>query len=197
LKTLVLFDFDGTLTKKDSLLHFVKFAVGSFRFYVGLLLLSPTLLGLKMKWIKPQAAKEKLIYFYLKSFKKAQLQEIVENYTRTKLLNIFRKTALERLLWHKEQKHEIYVVSASAELWLAAWCKNENISLIATKLAFDNEKLMEKFATPNCNGEEKVNRIKQEIDLQQFDTIFAYGDTEGDILMLSLAQKPHFQYFKD
>jgi phosphatidylglycerophosphatase C len=197
LKTLVLFDFDGTLTKKDSLLHFVKFAVGSFRFYVGLLLLSPTLLGLKMKWIKPQATKEKLIYFYLKGFKKAQLQEIAENYTRTKLLSIFRKTALERLLWHKEQKHEIYVVSASAELWLAAWCKNENIGLIATKLAFDNEKLIKKFATPNCNGEEKVNRIKQEIDLQQFDTIFAYGDTEGDILMLSLAQKPHFQYFKD
>lgn len=171
--------------------------MGNFRFYLGLLLLSPTLLGLKMKWINPQAAKEKLIYFYLKRFKKKQLQEIVQHYTRTKLLSIFRETALERLAWHKEQKHEIYVVSASARLWLAEWCKNENINLIATDLEFDNEKLMKKFATPNCNGEEKVNRIKQEIDLQQFDAIFAYGDTEGDRPMLSLAQKPHFQYFKD
>lgn len=150
-----------------------------------------------MKWINPQAVKEKLIYFYLKRFKKKQLQEIVKNYTRTKLPTIFRKTALERLKWHQEQQHDIYIVSASAELWLAIWCKNENISLIATKLAFDNEELMKQFATPNCNGEEKVNRIKQEIDLQQFEVIFAYGDTEGDIPMLSLAQKTHFQYFKD
>ncbi len=197
MKTLVLFDFDGTLTKKDSLLHFIKFAVGNFYFYVGLLALSPTLLGLKMKWISPQTAKERLIYFYLKIFKKKQLQEIVENYTRTKLPSIFRKTALERLAWHKEHQHHIYIVSASAALWLEAWCRNENIGLIATDLAFDNERLMKKFASPNCNGEEKVNRIKREIDLQQFDCIFAYGDTEGDMPMLSLAQKTHFQYFKD
>jgi len=197
LKTLALFDFDGTITKKDSLLHFIKFAIGSIRFYIGLLVLSPTLLRLKMQWLNPQVAKERLIYFYLKNFTISQLQEIVEIYTHSTLQNIFRKTALERLTWHKAQGHDIYIVSASPELWLAEWCKNENIGLIATKLAFKNGKLIEKFASPNCNGEEKVNRIRQEINLQQFDYIFAYGDTKGDFPMLSLAHKTHFQYFKD
>ncbi len=197
MKTLALFDFDGTITKKDSLLHFIKFAIGSIRFYIGLLVLSPTLLRLKMQWLNPQVAKERLIYFYLKNFTISQLQEIVEIYTHSTLQNIFRKTALERLTWHKAQGHDIYIVSASPELWLAEWCKNENIGLIATKLAFKNGKLIEKFASPNCNGEEKVNRIRQEINLQQFDYIFAYGDTKGDFPMLSLAHKTHFQYFKD
>jgi len=197
LKTLALFDFDGTITKKDSLFHFLRFAVGNFRFYVGLLALSPTLFGLKMGLLNAQKAKEKVIYFYLKNKAKNNLQEIAGIYTLSMLNSIFRKTALERLAWHKAQGHQIYIVSASAELWLVQWCKNEDIGLIATKLAFENEKLLKEFASPNCNGTEKMNRIKREIDLAQFDCIFAYGDTKGDIPMLSLAQKTYFQYFKD
>lgn len=197
MKTLALFDFDGTLTKKDSLLHFLKFAVGTFRFYVGLFVLSPTLLGLKIGLINAQKAKEKFIFFYLKNIPQHKLQATAKNYTLSVLPLIFRKTALERLKWHKEQGHEIYIISASAELWLATWCKKENIQLIATKLAFENNKLLGKFASPNCNGVEKANRIKKEIDLTQFESIFAYGDTKGDREMLSLAHKPYFQYFKD
>ena len=197
MKTLALFDFDGTITKKDSLFHFLRFAAGNIRFYVGLLALSPTLFGLKMGLLNAQKAKEKVIYFYLKNKAKNNLQEIARIYTLSMLNSIFRKTALERLAWHKAQGHQIYIVSASAELWLEQWCKNEDIGLIATKLAFENDKLLKEFASPNCNGIEKMNRIKREIDLTQFDCIFAYGDTKGDIAMLSLAQNTHFQYFKD
>lgn len=197
MKILALFDFDGTLTNKDSLFHFIKFAVGSLRFYAGLLALSPLLLGLKINLVHTQKAKEKLIYFYLKHISQSALQKIVEAYTLSALPLIFRKTALARLAWHREHGHQVCIVSASADLWLAEWCKRENIQLIATKLAFENNTLQEKFASPNCNGAEKVNRIKSEIDITQFESIFAYGDTKGDREMLALAHKPHFQYFKD
>jgi phosphoserine phosphatase len=39
--TLALFDFDGTLTTKDSLEEFVKFAVGKPSYYFKLALFSP------------------------------------------------------------------------------------------------------------------------------------------------------------
>lgn len=196
-KTLVLFDFDGTLTKKDSLLHFLKFAVGNIRFYIGMLRLAPILLQLKMKWISPQTAKENLLYYFLKDFSSAQLNLITAQYTIQKLPLILKKTAMEKLHWHQAQDHEIYLVSASAELWLEKWCKQEDIGLIATELSFENDRFAGKFLSPNCNGQEKVNRIKKEIQLSKFNYIFAYGDTEGDQPMLALADEAYFQHFKD
>jgi phosphatidylglycerophosphatase C len=197
LKTLALFDFDGTITHKDSLLHFLKFAVGSTRFYTGLLMLTPVLVKLKMGWIDPQIAKEKVIYHFLKNFLEENLDLITYEYTTQKLPQIIRKTALERIKWHKTQEHEIYVVSASASLWLEWWCRKTQVKLIATELKFEKSRFSGKFLSSNCNGEEKVKRIKKEINLSDFSYIFAYGDTEGDKQMLELADEAYFRYFKD
>lgn len=38
---LVLFDFDGTITRDDSLLEFVAYVVGFKKFFRGILVLSP------------------------------------------------------------------------------------------------------------------------------------------------------------
>ena len=48
MKTLALFDFDGTLYTKDSLIEFTKSAKGNVKFYQGMLMLSPFLIGLKI-----------------------------------------------------------------------------------------------------------------------------------------------------
>jgi len=42
---LALFDFDGTITRKDSMLEFLKYAVGQKNYYLGLFRLSPGLLA--------------------------------------------------------------------------------------------------------------------------------------------------------
>lgn len=36
MKTIVAFDFDGTLTKKDTFLEFIKFSKGRIIFYINL-----------------------------------------------------------------------------------------------------------------------------------------------------------------
>ena len=46
-----------------------------------------------------------------------------------------------------------------------------------------------KFATSNCNYQEKKKRIEEEIDLSFYDEVIAFGDTEGDKIMFSLATK--------
>lgn len=42
------FDFDGTLTKKDTLIEFIKFSMGKTRFLMGFLLYSPILVLMKL-----------------------------------------------------------------------------------------------------------------------------------------------------
>ena len=62
-REIVVFDFDGTLTTKDTLLEFIKFSHGKFSFYMGLLLNSPMLcvdFASKIEYIKNPIQIEKL-----------------------------------------------------------------------------------------------------------------------------------------
>ena len=47
----------------------------------------------------------------------------------------------------------------------------------------------------NCNGGEKVHRIKEAIQGKKFDKTIAFGDTSGDKEMLEWANESHFEFF--
>src|ERR1700744_5893322 len=55
------FDFDGTITKRDTLLEFIRFTKGRFRLGLGFLLNSPWLIAYKLKLISNQQAKERML----------------------------------------------------------------------------------------------------------------------------------------
>lgn len=95
----------------------------------------------------------------------------------------------------KKYWHIVVVVSASIEDWLKPWCDENKVKLIATKLEFKNELITGRFASENCYGEEKVRRIKEVYALESFEYIYAYGDSSGDIKMLSLADEQHYKLF--
>ena len=61
MKTLALFDFDGTLYSKDSLIEFTKSTKGNLRFYQGILWLSPFLIGLKLGILNNEKVKIKFL----------------------------------------------------------------------------------------------------------------------------------------
>jgi hypothetical protein len=54
------FDFDGTITRKDTMFEMVKFSHGKKEFYKGLLKITPWLVGLKLGLVSAQKAKEEL-----------------------------------------------------------------------------------------------------------------------------------------
>lgn len=47
----------------------------------------------------------------------------------------------------------------------------------------------------NCHGIEKVNRIRNAVDLSNYDDIYAYGDSKGDSGMLDLATRRFYRSF--
>ena len=57
-KIIAFFDFDGTITTKDSLLEFIRFYHGDIKTILGILILSPILVLYKMKIIPNYKAKE-------------------------------------------------------------------------------------------------------------------------------------------
>jgi phosphoserine phosphatase len=59
-----------------------------------------------------------------------------------------------------------------------------------------NEKLSGHLKTKNCYGPEKVRRIREVIDTDEYSTIYAYGDTRGDKEMLELANFKFYKHFR-
>ena len=193
---LALFDFDGTITTKDSLVKFIQYAVGKRRYYVGLVMISPMLMLYMLKFIPNDIAKQRLISHFFRGWDIDDFHKIATNYANEQIDLITRLAAIKQLRWHQERGDKVVIVSASVECWLKSWCDRYNIDLIATKLQIKDNKLTGKFDTPNCYGIEKVNRIKAIYNIKDYKKIYAYGDSSGDKDMLSLADESFYKPFR-
>ncbi len=193
---LSLFDFDGTISSKDSMIDFTQYAVGKLTYFFGLIQLIPTLTAYAFKLMPNHIAKEKFISYFFKGWYADRFETVTKQYSLEQLDKIIRPKAMEKIAWHKAQGHKIVIVSASIECWLKPWCDKHNIDLVATRLEIKNGKLTGKFATKNCYGIEKVNRIKEKYNLSNYNYIYAYADSKGDKEFLRLANKRYYKYFK-
>jgi HAD superfamily hydrolase (TIGR01490 family) len=189
-KTLHLCDFDGTLTRSDSLLHFLWFVVPMPRLVVGAFRLSFKFLGLFFsgKWSN-SAAKAAVLAIYLEGKTRSELQTLGEAFCQQKLPLLLRTDLLNQLQLAQQAGETVVVVSASPDLWLEPFCRTAGFGLICTELSYESDIFRGQFATPNCNGPEKARRILAAYDLRAFDSIVAYGNSSGDAAMFDLAHK--------
>ncbi|MFT4847496.1 MAG: phosphatidylglycerophosphatase C [Parvicella sp.] len=196
-KHLALFDFDGTLTKKDTFLEFIKYLHGQSGFLWGFLIHAPFLIAMKLKLYPNWKVKEKIICHFFKGIEKEELEKQAKRFCEEQLPKLMRKTGVQQLENHIKNGDKTYIVSASASLWIAPWCEKYALALISTELEIKNTYFTGKIAGKNCYGREKVDRITALEDLKKYKHIFAYGDSRGDKQMLEIADKPHYKYFKD
>ena len=190
------FDFDGTITTKDSLEDFIQFAVGKTRYYFGLLILSPILVGYLTKLIRNDIAKQKLMSHFFKGWDVNQFNKVAEEYSVKCIDKIVRPKARERLDWHKSEGHKVVIVTASMDNWLKKWCEREAFELVSTRMQVVDNHLTGMFENKNCHGEEKVKKITRRYDLKVFEYVYAYGDTSGDKPMMSLANESFYREFE-
>ncbi len=197
-KTIAFFDFDGTITRKDSMLELIRYAKGDVHYFTGLIRLSPWLIAMKAGLLKNEKVKEKMLALYFKNIPLSEFNETCLAFSQKVLPSFVRKYALKAIAFHKEKGHEIVVVTASAENWVKPWCEMNSIKIIATQLETDMDLLITgKLRGLNCNGDEKVNRIKSAYNLSDFEEIYCYGDSAGDKPMLEIATHSFYRHFKD
>jgi phosphatidylglycerophosphatase C len=196
LKKIAFFDFDGTITSKDTLLEVIKFHTGKAGFYTGFLLNSPFLIGLKLKLISNQAAKERIISYFFKGMPLASFQQGCDQFIDNALPAIIRAAALDEIKRLKAAAFDVVVVSASPSNWIKKWTDANGLGLIATRLQIANGLLTGCIDGINNNAGEKEVRIKAEYDLSKYDEIYCYGDSSGDKAMLALGTKAFYKPFR-
>lgn len=191
---LALFDFDGTLTDRDTMLAFCRHVCGTPRFLVGMLWLSPMLVAMKLKLVPNARAKAIFLRHFLGGRDRASLASHAEAFADI-VDGWLRPGAMERIAWHREQGHTVRIVSASLDVWLLPWAARHGLDVLCTRGRFDGDTFTGDLEGPNCNGEEKVARVRADVNIASFGEVHAYGDTSGDQAMLELATHPTFRPF--
>jgi phosphatidylglycerophosphatase C len=195
-QTIAFFDFDGTITTHDTLLEFIKFSKGRFRFYAGFLLNSPWLIALKLKLISNQAVKERILTWFFRGTSLPAFQQTCNRFAADVIPGLIRPKALQEIETLRQKGAAIVIVSASPENWIRPWADSLSIDLIATRLRIVDDRLTGRISERNCHGKEKVARITAAYHLADYPNISAYGDSSGDRPMLQLAQTVFYKPFR-
>lgn len=189
-----LFDFDGTVTRRDSLLPFLWQLFGPLKLAGYALLLSPLLLGYLLRLIPNGIAKERLLGRMLGGMEMSRLRAEAQRFARDFLPHIVRPESAARIAWHQAQGHRVIIVSASLELYLRPWAESLGVSeVLATRLREEQGLAASGFDGVNCFGEAKVQRIREYLGEMTGLELYAYGDSRGDTQMLALADHAYYR----
>ncbi|MGI4020442.1 MAG: HAD family hydrolase [Janthinobacterium lividum] len=195
-KVIAAFDFDGTITKYDSLLFFIWYSVNVFKLGFGTLKLLPTLVLYKLKIIQNYKAKEKLFGMFYQNLALTAFDDLGVRFV-SQLDKMIKPEALKKLAWHRQMDHKIVIISASVENWIKPWAKANGINtVLATQIEVKNQKLTGKFLSKNCYGAEKVNRLLSQFPERDDYELYFYGDSNGDKELLAIADYPFYQKFE-
>lgn len=175
----MLFDFDGTLLKDDSLLLFLSFTKLSHTYVFFRILISLPFLVIRSFQVgMRQAIKEKVLFLSLEKQHRSakELGECFANYLLEEgkwnpvVLKEFRKGL-------DNENTTVCLVSASPDLWIKPLAEHFGALYICTRCAYTSKgKFAGKFVGKNCNGAEKKNRLKERFVLASYERIIAYGN---------------------
>ena len=192
---IVAFDFDGTLTTRDSFTAFLKWRTPPARWVLGGLRLVPAALAYighrDRGRIKEAAVRE-----YLRGVTRDRLESDARRFAELQSRSLLRPDAVMAWKRWRDERVRLVIVTASPDIVVAPFARGLGADdVIGTRLAFDAQgKATGAFASPNCRGPEKVVRLTQaygaDLELRA-----AYGDTDGDTEMLAAAQEPYFRVF--
>jgi len=191
---LALFDFDGTISTRDTTWDFIFRSCGSRRAIGGIIRLVPVSMAYSLKRIQHHDAKQAVIRHFFGNWEKDAFIEAALSYARHIVPSIIRPEALNRINWHQDQGHTVAVVSGSLDILLSDWCSGLGLDLIATGIDLESTQIG--LSTRNCFKEEKARRIRDKYALESFECIHAYGDSSGDREMLALADRRYFKRFE-
>jgi phosphatidylglycerophosphatase C len=183
---MILVDFDHTLYSRDSLLEFTRYAVGTSRWFLGIVRLMPMLIAYRLRLRDGASTKVIWLRYFFGGWPADTFQAMGKSFA---LHQIDRH--LNTTLYHylkTQHNSTIVIVTASAAEWISAWTDREHFHLLATPLAYADGKIKGDLKGVNCTGPEKVRRVKMVYDLNQYTTIEVYGNGRGDRELLGLAK---------
>lgn len=189
------FDFDGTLTTRDTLIPFLNYYAGPVGFIRGVARSLPALSAYGLRLMRNDVAKEKMLINFLAGTELPVLQQAGRQFAIDRLPSLVRPGALRRLHWHQAQGHTVVVISASLDVYLEPWAQATGIDrVLCTSLQPDRAGVVSgRLAGSNCYGPEKMRRLEDSLGDRSDYILYAYGDSRGDRELLASADHAFYR----
>lgn len=190
---LVLFDFDKTIVNKDTGAAYIKFMLcrNPLRLLaaiVSLVFTAPFLLHAKTKYV----CFSTLLYLATMGMSPRKIiclrKAFIKKYLNDASTTIYQSARIQ-LASHLQDADKIVVVSG-ASLWMVKSVFKQsalpNVDFVCSEEKYTCKGLVSKF---HCYGSNKVERIQQLYNVEQYDSIVGYSDSAADIPILRLCAK--------
>jgi len=190
------FDFDGTLTRSDSLLGIIRHQRGTAGLMRVLLMHAPNLLMMKAGRYPNWKVKQKVFRMCFGGMTIEDFNALCRDYAQ-KHLDILRADGMRQVDDVLQRGCRVVIISASIDNWVRPFFQGrEGIEIAGTQVEVVEGKLTGRFLTRNCYGKEKVERLLKLYPDRQSYRLVAYGDSRGDRELLAFADEAHYREFK-
>ncbi len=193
--TIAAFDFDGTISYRDTLISFLLFTNGYVKSTYYFIISLPYVIGFLIGMIPRQKAKEKIITTFFKGIPIEKLHQQGNIFATTRLKELLRPDALKRIKWHIDQGHECILISASLDIYLRPWAEQMGFQhTLTSSLKVDaNDNITGRLNGLNCWGPEKTRRLEEICGQRDQYILYAYGDSRGDKELLNTTDHPFYR----
>ncbi|QIZ76111.1 HAD-IB family hydrolase [Ferrimonas lipolytica] len=188
---LALFDFDGTLTHNDNFSAFLWFATPVWRMALACPLLVPLKWAWQQGWLSSAITRRSVTRLAYTGRRRERLEQLGQRYIAGRQQHIFRPDMLAKLHQHQQQGDTVVLVSASLNLYLQPWCRQNGITLLCSELSYIGNCASGGYQQGDCANQIKAQRVLARFDLSQYERIYAYGDSDEDLPLLALADFPY------
>ncbi|WP_394002342.1 HAD family hydrolase [Luteimonas sp. WGS1318] len=186
-RDLALFDFDGTITTRETFPDFIRHAIPPRRRALGTALFAPLVIGYKLKLVPVHALRAALVRYAFKNVPLAEVEAAGASLAADLLPTLVRPEIQARIDWHRARGDTVVVVSGGFDVYLAPWCRAQGLDWICSSLAAREGVLTGHYAGAQCVADEKARRVRERYDLAGYRAVHAYGDTHEDHALLALA----------
>lgn len=192
MKNLAIFDFDGTITKKDTFNELIKFHCGSFHFYFGMLQNILIIILYLCKRVSNAQMKAHLFNYFLGDLSKQEYNKLCSDFSSVVLPNLIRKDIYQIIQDYLKKNFKIVILSASFIDWIKPWAYNNGITdIICTKYHRTSHEIYidEK---ESCYGKNKLVMLEKKFPNYRSYKIYAYGDSKSDYYFMNVANRAYF-----
>lgn len=193
MKQVVAFDFDGTLTTRDTLLAFIRYAKGTRTFLWGFLRHAHLLVLMKLGFYPNWKAKQRVFSYFFGGMSLDVFDALCQQFAADNH-HLLRPEGIQAVQQAQADGAEVLIVSASIDNWVQPFFPS--VKVVGTQIEVANGRLTGRFLTPNCYGEEKVRRILALYPDRHEYHLTAYGDSRGDKQLLAFADEAHYKPFR-
>jgi phosphatidylglycerophosphatase C len=187
---LAVFDLDGTLTRGDTFLPFLRHAVGSWRMSLALLRAAPQLWAAWRDRSRRDHLKEVVLRSTLRGIPAEFVDRAGSAYADRVFAKQLRSDMVARLRWHQAQGHDCVIASASLTAYVQPLADRLGIErTLATDLEVGPDGLLTgRISGVNCRAGAKLDRLEAAYGTRPI--AWAYGDSVDDQAVLERAAHP-------